>query len=129
MILYVNNLFQMSRWCWSVEASLYLSSSFPNIKNQETTTAERTWCAHVSFTGFGLFSTLIMTDMCCLYIHIFLCVCVDLWRCQFLLPLVSLGLVVLAGLIGFCACLCQSLTPTLGIGVLHLLAGKTSNSS
>lgn len=50
---------------------------------------------------------------------------VDLWRCQFLLPLVSLGLVVLAGLTGFCACLCQSLTPTLGIGVLHLLAGKT----
>lgn len=49
----------------------------------------------------------------------------DLWRCQFLLPLVSLGLIVLAGLTGFCACLCQSLTPTLGIGVLHLLGGKT----
>ncbi|PWA28848.1 hypothetical protein CCH79_00012987, partial [Gambusia affinis] len=47
----------------------------------------------------------------------------NLWRCQFLLPLASLGLVVLAGLIGFCACLCRSLTPTLGIGVLHLLAG------
>uniref|UniRef100_A0A8D3ACP5 Claudin domain-containing protein 1-like n=1 Tax=Scophthalmus maximus TaxID=52904 RepID=A0A8D3ACP5_SCOMX len=46
-----------------------------------------------------------------------------LWRCQFVLPLVSLGLVVLAGLTGFVACLCQSLTPTLGIGVLHLLAG------
>ncbi|XP_064796893.1 claudin domain-containing protein 1-like isoform X1 [Oncorhynchus masou masou] len=46
-----------------------------------------------------------------------------LWRCQFLLPLISLGLVVLAGLIGFCACLCHSLTPTLGIGMLHLLAG------
>ncbi|CAL8241941.1 unnamed protein product [Merluccius merluccius] len=46
-----------------------------------------------------------------------------LWRCQFLLPLVSLGLVVLAGLIGFCACLCRSLSPTLGLGVLHLLAG------
>ncbi|KAG7243372.1 hypothetical protein INR49_011828, partial [Caranx melampygus] len=46
-----------------------------------------------------------------------------LWRCQFLLPLVSLALVVLAGLTGFCACLCRSLTPTLGIGVLHLLAG------
>ncbi|KAG5261235.1 hypothetical protein AALO_G00301540 [Alosa alosa] len=45
-----------------------------------------------------------------------------LWRCQFLLPLVSLGLVVLAGIIGFCACLCHSLAPTLGIGVLHLLA-------
>ncbi|KAJ8007980.1 hypothetical protein DPEC_G00099980 [Dallia pectoralis] len=49
-----------------------------------------------------------------------------LWRCQFLLPLISLGLVVLAGLIGFCACLCHSLTPTLGIGVLHLLAGLCS---
>lgn len=46
-----------------------------------------------------------------------------LWRCQFLLPLVSLGLVVLAALIGFCACLCRSLSPTLGLGVLHLLAG------
>ncbi|KAI1883508.1 hypothetical protein AGOR_G00232260 [Albula goreensis] len=46
-----------------------------------------------------------------------------LWRCQFLLPLVSLGLVVLGGIIGLCACLCRSFTPTLGIGVLHLLAG------
>uniref|UniRef100_A0A3B4AGS6 Uncharacterized protein n=1 Tax=Periophthalmus magnuspinnatus TaxID=409849 RepID=A0A3B4AGS6_9GOBI len=42
-----------------------------------------------------------------------------LWRCQFLLPLVSLGLIVLAALIGFCACLCRSLTPTLAIGVLY----------
>uniref|UniRef100_A0A1A8SKM4 Claudin domain containing 1 n=1 Tax=Nothobranchius rachovii TaxID=451742 RepID=A0A1A8SKM4_9TELE len=48
-----------------------------------------------------------------------------LWRCQFLLPLVSLGLVALAGLTSFFACLCRSLTPTLFIGVLHLLAGKT----
>uniref|UniRef100_A0A8C9SN71 Claudin domain containing 1a n=1 Tax=Scleropages formosus TaxID=113540 RepID=A0A8C9SN71_SCLFO len=47
-----------------------------------------------------------------------------LWRCQFLLPLVSLGLVVLGGMIGVCACLCRSLTPMLGIGVLHLLAGE-----
>ncbi|XP_035274931.1 claudin domain-containing protein 1-like [Anguilla anguilla] len=46
-----------------------------------------------------------------------------LWRCQFLLPLVSLGLVFLGALTGLCACLCRSLTPTLGIGVLHLLAG------
>lgn len=46
-----------------------------------------------------------------------------LWRSQFLLPLVSLGLVFLGALTGFCACLCRSLTPTLGIGVLHLLAG------
>ncbi|KAL0970717.1 hypothetical protein UPYG_G00246280 [Umbra pygmaea] len=49
-----------------------------------------------------------------------------LWRCQFLLPLLSLGLVVLGGLVGFCACLCHSLTPTLGIGMLHLLAGLCS---
>lgn len=58
--------------------------------------------------------------------HTSLCVCADLWRCQFLLPLVSLGLVVLAGLTGFCACLCRSLTPTLGIGVLHMLAGRSN---
>uniref|UniRef100_A0A8C2WZ78 Uncharacterized protein n=1 Tax=Cyclopterus lumpus TaxID=8103 RepID=A0A8C2WZ78_CYCLU len=53
----------------------------------------------------------------------------NLWRSQFLLPLVSLGLVVLAGLTGFCACLCRSLTPTLGIGILHLLAGKTCSAA
>lgn len=46
-----------------------------------------------------------------------------LWRCQFLLPLVSLGLILLAALTGFCACLCRSLTPTLAIGVFHLMAG------
>lgn len=46
-----------------------------------------------------------------------------LWRCQFLLPLVSLALVFLGGLVGVCACLCHSFTPTLGVGVLHLLAG------
>ncbi|KAG5285956.1 hypothetical protein AALO_G00009400 [Alosa alosa] len=49
-----------------------------------------------------------------------------LWRCQFLLPLVSLGLVFLSGLIGVCACLCRSLTPTSVVGVLHLLAGLCS---
>jgi len=47
-----------------------------------------------------------------------------MWRCQFLLPLVSLALVFLSGLVGVCACLCRSITPTLGVGVLHLLAGK-----
>ncbi|TNN62284.1 Claudin domain-containing protein 1 [Liparis tanakae] len=47
----------------------------------------------------------------------------DLWRCQFILPLVSLALVFLGGLVGVCACLCRSFTPTLGVGVLHLLAG------
>ncbi|XP_010764823.1 claudin domain-containing protein 1b [Notothenia coriiceps] len=46
-----------------------------------------------------------------------------LWRCQFLLPLASLALVFLGGLVGVCACLCRSFTPTLGVGVLHLLAG------
>uniref|UniRef100_A0A673KXS0 Claudin domain containing 1a n=1 Tax=Sinocyclocheilus rhinocerous TaxID=307959 RepID=A0A673KXS0_9TELE len=45
-----------------------------------------------------------------------------LWWCQLLLPLVSLGLVVLGGLLGFCACLCGSLSPALFIGLLHLLA-------
>lgn len=49
-----------------------------------------------------------------------------LWRCQFLLPLVSLALVFLSGLIGVCACLCRSITPTLGVGVLHFLAGLCS---
>lgn len=48
----------------------------------------------------------------------------DLWRCQFLLPLVSLALVFLSGLVGVCACLWRSFMPTLGVGVLHLLAGK-----
>ncbi|KAG8014750.1 Claudin domain-containing protein 1 [Nibea albiflora] len=49
-----------------------------------------------------------------------------LWRCQFLLPLVSLALVFLSGLVGVCACLCRSFTPTLGVGILHLLAGLCS---
>ncbi|XP_019955828.1 claudin domain-containing protein 1b [Paralichthys olivaceus] len=52
-----------------------------------------------------------------------------LWRCQFLLPLVSLALVFLSGLVGFCACLCRSFTPTFGVGVLHLLAGLGSLGS
>uniref|UniRef100_A0A8C1BK50 Claudin domain containing 1b n=1 Tax=Cyprinus carpio carpio TaxID=630221 RepID=A0A8C1BK50_CYPCA len=45
-----------------------------------------------------------------------------LWKCQFLLPLVSVGLVFLAALVGVCACLCRSITPTLFVGLLHLLA-------
>ncbi|XP_052401965.1 claudin domain-containing protein 1 [Carassius gibelio] len=49
-----------------------------------------------------------------------------LWKCQFLLPLVSVGLVFLAALIGVCACLCRSITPTLFVGLLHLLAGLCS---
>ncbi|XP_055764937.1 claudin domain-containing protein 1-like [Salvelinus fontinalis] len=49
-----------------------------------------------------------------------------LWRCQFLLPLVSLAFVFLSGLVGVCACLCRSITPTLAVGVLHLLAGLCS---
>ncbi|XP_028668200.1 claudin domain-containing protein 1-like [Erpetoichthys calabaricus] len=46
-----------------------------------------------------------------------------LWRCQFLLPFVSLGLMFFGALIGLCACACHSLYPTLGTGALHLLAG------
>ncbi|XP_037530820.1 claudin domain-containing protein 1b [Nematolebias whitei] len=49
-----------------------------------------------------------------------------LWRSQFLLPLVSLALVFLSGLVGVCACLCRSFTPTVGVGVLHFLAGLCS---
>ncbi|ROL46562.1 Claudin domain-containing protein 1 [Anabarilius grahami] len=49
-----------------------------------------------------------------------------LWKCQFLLPLVSVGLVFLAALIGVCACLCRSVTPTLFVGLLHLVAGLCS---
>ncbi|CAL8286917.1 unnamed protein product [Arctogadus glacialis] len=49
-----------------------------------------------------------------------------MWRGQFLLPLVSVALVFLSGLVGVCACLCRSITPTLGVGVLHLLAGLCS---
>ncbi|XP_051560732.1 claudin domain-containing protein 1-like [Myxocyprinus asiaticus] len=49
-----------------------------------------------------------------------------LWKCQFLLPLVSVGLVFLGALIGVCACLCRSITPTLFVGLLHLLAGLCS---
>lgn len=54
-------------------------------------------------------------------------VCADLWRCQFLLPLVSLALVFLSGLVGVCACLCRSFTPTVVVGVFHLLAGESVN--
>lgn len=49
-----------------------------------------------------------------------------LWKCQFLLPLISVGLVFLAALIGVFACLCRSITPTLFVGLLHLLAGLCS---
>ncbi|XP_006012304.1 claudin domain-containing protein 1 isoform X2 [Latimeria chalumnae] len=46
-----------------------------------------------------------------------------LWRCQFLLPFVSLGVMCFGALIGLCACACHSLYPTIGTGVLHFLAG------
>ncbi|TRY77719.1 hypothetical protein DNTS_029100 [Danionella cerebrum] len=49
-----------------------------------------------------------------------------LWKCQFLLPLVSVGLVFLSALIGLFACLCRSITPTLFVGLLHLMAGLCS---
>uniref|UniRef100_A0A2I3HZM4 Claudin domain containing 1 n=1 Tax=Nomascus leucogenys TaxID=61853 RepID=A0A2I3HZM4_NOMLE len=47
-----------------------------------------------------------------------------LWRCQFLLPFVSLGLMCFGALIGLCACICRSLYPTIATGILHLLAGR-----
>ncbi|XP_049641622.1 claudin domain-containing protein 1 isoform X1 [Suncus etruscus] len=46
-----------------------------------------------------------------------------LWRCQFLLPFVSLGLMFFGALIGLCACICRSLYPAIATGILHLLAG------
>lgn len=52
----------------------------------------------------------------------------DLWRCQFLLPFVSLGLMCFGALIGLCACICRSLYPTIATGVLHLLAGGLVSS-
>ncbi|XP_069485082.1 claudin domain-containing protein 1 isoform X2 [Ambystoma mexicanum] len=45
-----------------------------------------------------------------------------LWRCQCLLPFVSLGLMCFGALIGLCACACRNLYPTIGTGVLHFLA-------
>lgn len=87
--LYIYNLFQKQRWRWNVEASLYLSSSLPSIRNLETTTAERTCCAPVSSAKFTLICSklheaarkcaldsaaslcgaLIMTNMWCWIIH------------------------------------------------------------
>lgn len=49
--------------------------------------------------------------------------CADLWRLQFLLPFVSLGLMCFGALIGLCACACRSLYPAIATGVLHFLAG------
>ncbi|KAL4640598.1 claudin domain-containing protein 1-like [Arapaima gigas] len=49
-----------------------------------------------------------------------------LWRCQFLLPLVSLSLVTLGALVGIFSCLCHSLAPMFVVGLLHLLAGVCS---
>ncbi|KAK6457464.1 claudin domain-containing protein 1-like, partial [Huso huso] len=45
----------------------------------------------------------------------------DLWRCQFLLPIVSLGLMFFGALIAMCACACHSMNSTIGTRVLHLL--------
>ncbi|XP_032157811.1 claudin domain-containing protein 1-like [Mustela erminea] len=49
----------------------------------------------------------------------------NLWRCQFLLPFVSLGLMCFGAVIGLCACICRSLYPTIATGILHLLAGES----
>ncbi|XP_069811770.1 claudin domain-containing protein 1 [Dendropsophus ebraccatus] len=46
-----------------------------------------------------------------------------LWRCQFLLPLVALGLIFFGAVVGLAGCVCRSLYPALGTGALHLLAG------
>nr|XP_033775476.1 claudin domain-containing protein 1-like isoform X1 [Geotrypetes seraphini]XP_033775478.1 claudin domain-containing protein 1-like isoform X1 [Geotrypetes seraphini]XP_033775479.1 claudin domain-containing protein 1-like isoform X1 [Geotrypetes seraphini]XP_033775480.1 claudin domain-containing protein 1-like isoform X1 [Geotrypetes seraphini]XP_033775481.1 claudin domain-containing protein 1-like isoform X1 [Geotrypetes seraphini]XP_033775482.1 claudin domain-containing protein 1-like isof len=46
-----------------------------------------------------------------------------LWRCQVLLPLISLGLMCFGALSGICACICHRLSPTIGTGVFHFLAG------
>ncbi|KAJ7424637.1 Claudin domain-containing protein 1 [Willisornis vidua] len=46
-----------------------------------------------------------------------------LWRLQFLLPFVSIGLMCFGALIGLCACACRSLYPAIATGVLHFLAG------
>lgn len=51
----------MPRWCSNVAASLYLSSSLPSTKNQETTTVARTCCARVSLvTSLLIFKCFIM---------------------------------------------------------------------
>lgn len=58
-----------------------------------------------------------------------ICTCLfplDLWRLQFLLPFVSLGLMCFGALIGLCACACRSLYPAIATGVLHFLAGECS---
>ncbi|XP_063161738.1 claudin domain-containing protein 1 isoform X1 [Candoia aspera] len=52
-----------------------------------------------------------------------------LWRLQFLLPFVSLGLMCFGALIGVCACACHSLYPAIATGVLHFLAGLCTLSS
>ncbi|XP_075698396.1 claudin domain-containing protein 1 [Rhinoderma darwinii] len=46
-----------------------------------------------------------------------------LWRCQFLLPLVALGLIFFGAIVGLAGCVCRNLYPALGTGALHLLAG------
>ncbi|NP_001079463.1 claudin domain containing 1 L homeolog [Xenopus laevis] len=46
-----------------------------------------------------------------------------LWRCQFLLPLVALGLIFFGAIVGLAGCVCHSLYPAVGTGILHLLAG------
>ncbi|XP_029431626.1 claudin domain-containing protein 1-like isoform X1 [Rhinatrema bivittatum] len=46
-----------------------------------------------------------------------------LWRCQVLLPFISLGLMCFGALIGISFYACHSLYPAIGTGVLHFLAG------
>ncbi|KAK1154854.1 claudin domain-containing protein 1-like, partial [Acipenser oxyrinchus oxyrinchus] len=42
----------------------------------------------------------------------------DLWPCQFLLPIVNLGLMFFRALIAMCACACHSMYPTMGTKTL-----------
>lgn len=90
-VLAVFGLFlQTLSWCWSVEASLSLSSSLQNTENLETTTAERTCCGPVS-PGASLNQP--PTLDCCIYYHLSDCVqtcggassccrwCLWLWSC------------------------------------------------
>lgn len=109
-------------------ASLCSSSFILNTGPPETPTVNGNCSEHVGFIALNINTALkhatFLEWVCTVYRVQWSPPSADLWRCQFLLPLVSLALVFLSSLVGLCACLCRSFTPTLGAGVLHLLAGK-----
>lgn len=106
-----------TQWCSSACTQVYSVYSLLRTAHCSTVTVMNTW-------PFSL------PSLISVQLHVsFLPVYADLWRCQFLLPLVSLALVFLSGLVGVCACLCRSFTPTLIVGVLHLLAGEKNSPS